>query len=96
MIILSLNPIKTARSHLKMTADEVAEKLNKITGGNVTKVEISKWENSKHKPNQSTIFALAKVLNVNPIKFYQDVDNHFRNWRKYLQKEKEKRYATNN
>lgn len=96
MIILSLNPIQTARKQVKMTADEVAEQLNKLIGGNVTKVEISKWENSKHKPNQSTVFALAKIFKVNPIKFYQDVDNHFRNWRKYLKKVKEKKYATNN
>ncbi len=96
MIYLSSNPIQDARKRTKMTATELAEELNKLTGGNVTKVEISKWENFRHKPNPSTIFALAKILNVNPIQFYNDIDTRFRNWRKLFKKEKEKKYATNN
>ena len=86
MIILTSNPIKSARKSLSMTADEVAQQLNKLTGGKVTKVEISKWETSRHKPNQDTVFALAKILKVNPIKFYQDVESHFTNWRKAFNK----------
>lgn len=86
MIILTSNPIKSARKSLNMTADKVADELNKLTGGNVTKVEICKWETSKHKPNQNTIFALSKIFNVNPVKFYQDVELHFANWRKAFNK----------
>lgn len=87
MLILTPNPIKSARREMKITADELAERLNRITGGTITKVEISRWENSKHKPNQDTIFVIAKVLNKNPIQFFEAVQNHFIAWREIFKKE---------
>ena len=87
MRVLTPNPIKTARKRLKMTGEQLATEMNKLTGGNLTKSEISNWENTKHKPNQNTIFMLAKVLNQNPVKFYQEVTNHFIAWKDVFKKE---------
>lgn len=81
MRYLSPNPIRTARKRINMTGEQLAEELNKMTGRHLTKAEISRWESSKHKPNQTTIFQLAKILKQNPIQFYNEVINHYAGWR---------------
>lgn len=80
MYILTPNPIRSARNALHLTADEVCARINKILGSNKTKVDVSRWESSKHKPNQVTIFALAQVFGKNPITFYKAVQDHFTAW----------------
>lgn len=87
MIVLTSNPIKAGRRELNLTADELCVRLNQILGSNKTKVDVSCWESSKHKPNQETIFALAKVFNKNPVTFYKAVQDHFQAWNQYFKKE---------
>ena len=54
--LLKTHPIKKQRKKLKLTQEELAEKIG------VTQKDISRWENYMHKPSQENLQKLAEAL----------------------------------
>lgn len=54
--LFKTHPIKKQRKKLKLTQEELAEKIG------VTQKDISRWENYMHKPSQDSLQKLAKAL----------------------------------
>ncbi len=81
MHIIPIDPIKTNRKDLKLTQEQLANKINNLIASNLTKVEISKWESGIHKPCNDYIFAMAKIFDKNPIQFYGKVQEYHNAWK---------------
>lgn len=54
--LLKTHPLKKQRKKLKLTQEELAEKIG------VTQKDISRWENYMHKPSQENLQKLAEAL----------------------------------
>ena len=54
--LFKTHPIKKQRKKLKLTQEELAEKIG------VSQKDISRWENYMHKPSQDSLQKLAKAL----------------------------------
>lgn len=93
---ISANPIKWARIDLKKTQIEVAKELSDIFNKNFQQRDISRWEQSKHKPGRDIIKALSKILKQDYLSFSDKVDAHFEGERhlKELRKRKRSEYAS--
>lgn len=91
MIILTTNPIKNSRLTKRLEQSEVAKELSKLLKKEIRQKDVSRWELTKTKPNKDTILAMSLVFNKDPIKFYNDVQQHFETWRELENKAKERR-----
>ena len=88
------NPIKTLRTKLNLKQDEFAEVLGKELDKNLTKKDISRWENCEHIPRNEVLITMANLGSLNAQKFIQQVKEHYVTYNELIGRKR--KYATNN
>ncbi len=88
------NPIKTLRLNLGLKQNEFAELLGKQLNKNLTKKDISRWENCEHLPRNEVLIIMANLGSLNAQKFIQQVKDHFETYNEIVGRKR--KYATNN
>ena len=93
MKILTPNPIKHHRLEKNLEQKQVAKELSKMLHKDIRQEHISRWENTKSKPNKQTILAMSVVFKIDAVKFYNSIQTHFDIWRELFEKNKKEKIA---
>ena len=73
-----ISPIKHIRLDWDLTQSDLAEGLQPLCRGKLTKRQITRWENGKNKPNFDIIVKLAEMSNKEVHTLEKELDEYIK------------------
>lgn len=72
---VKISPIKQIRIEWGLTQSDLAEGLQYLCRGKLTKRQITRWENGRNKPNFDIIVKLAEMANKQPFELEKELES---------------------